>query len=494
MRGRRAGALMLALVMGACASTPRPWPEPTDASERELEAARYELRVWAAYASPEERVEVGGAEFERALGNLVRLVHAWPQPREGAQVLFPSEREVRFAAEVREGQVVWAVPLPERPIGVKRDVARMTRDYQSLCLKEHGESDCLGLLKDGPLLEGEDFYALGMGLALGSVLGEMKQSLRELADWRALLSTVLWAATTYLLLWVIPEPLTKALAAVTTLALLAWLGAETVGSLLMGWVDMVGQVDRASSFEQVRQAGERYGQVMGRNAARVLVLVVAAALGGGAGKLVTRLPQVPGFARAAVQAEARVGVELSTAAAQVESVGFSAERSFSILRMSARRGAGSASSGERQALTLIRHQAGNRQVLVNGQRWNVPRHKSVKDIPKTDPVGDELQAAAERVTLHWSREALSDAEKVAIDKARAHGEHWLGNLLEREARGRFVHRVLERQFPSLRWSAKGIDAVDPRTGYRYELLTGTNSNLERHGRRMAEEFFRMISF
>jgi hypothetical protein len=42
--------------------------------------------------------------------------------------------------------------------------------------------------------------------------------------------------------------------------------------------------------------------------------------------------------------------------------------------------------------------------------------------------------------------------------------------------------------------SKGIDVVDPRTGRRYEILSGTESNLARHGRRLATEFFRMLTF
>ncbi|WNG34163.1 hypothetical protein F0U61_11405 [Archangium violaceum] len=40
---------------------------------------------------------------------------------------------------------------------------------------------------------------------------------------------------------------------------------------------------------------------------------------------------------------------------------------------------------------------------------------------------------------------------------------------------------------------KGIDVEVP-GGYKYEILSGTDSNLARHGRRMAGEFFRMLTF
>ncbi|WNG25830.1 hypothetical protein F0U62_18775 [Cystobacter fuscus] len=40
---------------------------------------------------------------------------------------------------------------------------------------------------------------------------------------------------------------------------------------------------------------------------------------------------------------------------------------------------------------------------------------------------------------------------------------------------------------------KGVDVVVP-GGYKYEILSGTESNLARHGRRMAGEFFRLLTF
>ncbi|EPX59550.1 hypothetical protein D187_003040 [Cystobacter fuscus DSM 2262] len=41
--------------------------------------------------------------------------------------------------------------------------------------------------------------------------------------------------------------------------------------------------------------------------------------------------------------------------------------------------------------------------------------------------------------------------------------------------------------------SKGVDVEVP-GGFKYEILSGTESNLARHGRRMAGEFFRMLTF
>jgi hypothetical protein len=194
-----------------------------------------------------------------------------------------------------------------------------------------------------------------------------------------------------------------------------------------------------------------------------------------------------------VQAEAQGGVRLA-AVAEVETVAASSEGTFSVVMRRPGSPAGAAPAGARAATTVIRHQGGNRQVLIDGQRWHVPASKSLKDVPKSDPVGDQLQAAATRTAQLWNTLGLSFKERSAIAAATARGEHWLARLLERQARGRFVEAELKKQFTRLRWNQTGVDATDPSTGLRYELLSGTDSNLALHGQRMSSFLFRMITF
>jgi hypothetical protein len=294
-------------------------------------------------------------------------------------------------------------------------------------------------------------------------------------------------------LWALPDPASKSIAAGLTVALLAWLGVDTVWSLMQGWVRLVQDANRATSFEQLSAAGERFGRVMGENTARVLVMLATAVLGGTVKTLAQKVPKLPGFTQATAQAEAQGGLRLA-AVAEVETVAASSEGTFSVLMKSPGTQAGTAPTGARAAAILIRHQGGNRQVALEGQRWHVPANKSLKDIPAADPVGDQLQAAATRAAERWGPHQFTQAEKDAIKKAAARGEHWLARLLEREARGRFVERELIPEFPQLRWSKTGVDAVDPRTGCHYEVLSGTDSNLALHGQRMAGFLFRMITF
>ncbi|MBN1207616.1 MAG: hypothetical protein JXB05_22315 [Myxococcaceae bacterium] len=463
-----------------------------DLTQAELGAAVYELRVLTTDDVDTAPVEVSAEAFREVVQKLAREVRPSAQPRETARWLLKEPLQADLLVEVEAGRVVRMVPLEEdSPLSAASNAALLAW-YQGLCAQRYeGGNDCLGLTSDGSVLDRGDRRTLALAWAFDGVLAETGRALKEMVSPQAVFGLLVGMAVLYFTLWLVPEPVTKGLAALMTIAFIAWLGADTVWSLIKGWAQLAHDADRATTAEELKEAGSRFSRIMGDNTARVVMLVLTAAVGGGAARFSQKMPKFPGFERATVQAEAQ-GVRLS-AAADVEAVATPAEGTFSLMvRRPGSRAAATKDGGS--AITIVRHQGGNWQVSINGQRWHVPKKKSVKDIPARDPVGDELQAAAREVASQWHPRHLSPLERNAIEKARTQGEHWKAHLLESEARGRYVHRVVASQFKHLRWNRTGVDAVDPTTGYRYELLTRTSSNMGRHGRRMAEELFRMIGF
>jgi hypothetical protein len=491
MSGREWGALFL-VWMTACAGVPRVAGTGVDPDEAELEAIRYEVRVLTAGGVETEPVEVEQEDFQEVMREVARHVRAPERPRETARWLMEGELQGDLLVEVEYERVVRMVPLEEdSPLSVASN-AKLLAGYQRLCAEQFQAGDCLGLTADGPVLDLDDRRTLALAIAFGGVLNETGESLEQMVSPQAVLAMVVGAAMLYFMLWLVPEPVTKGVAALISIGLLAWLGAQTLWELMEGWGRLVAEANRATTFEELEQAGRKYSKVMGENTARVVVLVVTTAVGGGAARFSQRLPLLPGFGRAAAQAEAQ-GVRLA-AAGEVEAVAAPAEGSFTLMVRSPGSRAAAAEARE-GVVTIIRHQGGNRQILYNhNQRWHVPAGRSIKDIPPRDPVGDDLVAAAKAYGEQWGPKELSRDEALAINKARARGEHWLANLLEAEARGRYVHARLKLQFPHLKWNHRGVDAVDPNTGIQYEVLTRTESNMARHGLRMADELFRMIGF
>jgi len=151
--------------------------------------------------------------------------------------------------------------------------------------------------------------------AFASLWQETKAALGQMVDPLAVQATLISAMTMYLMLWVLPEPLSKGLAAAMTVALIGYLGFDTVWSLFQGWARLVEEVDEASSFDEVRSSGRRFSKVMGPNAARVFVMLFTAAAGNTAAGFASKLPSLPGAPQAALVAAAPGGAPLSLAAA-----------------------------------------------------------------------------------------------------------------------------------------------------------------------------------
>ena len=106
---------------------------------------------------------------------------------------------------------------------------------------------------------------------------------------------------------------------------------------------------------------------------------------------------------------------------------------------------------------------------------------SADDIPSADSVGDALQAAAREEAPKWGLRRLTRAEKLARKNLFDAGKPFKANLVVRMARGKWVEAQLRLRFKHLKWSSRGVDAVDPTTGRHYEVLTGTDWNFREHG-------------
>lgn len=160
-------------------------------------------------------------------------------------------------------------------------------------------------------------------------------------------------------------------------------------------------------------------------------------------------------------------------------------------------------SGHPTAEILTSHrgptgQIDNFNVRVDGQTWHIPAGRTIDDLPDLDPIGDQLQEFATDAAARWSPARLSPAEADAIDTAHRAGQHYLGNILEAQARGRWVETDVRETMkasgiPNDR-PPRGLDYIDPDTRIQYDFMSGTASNLQRHARRESEELFRMITF
>jgi len=287
-------------------------------------------------SSDAEPVELDKDDFEEAVTKLGRDVPWSAQPRTDARRLFWFPVNDAYAGargrlglvSVGSGQDSYSSHLPQAEAWRLEADSELTHAYGRWCERTQRPQDCLHLLEDGPTLGDEAKRTLALQFAMGSVMDETHEALGKMVDPAAVRNTIITAMAVYLGLWLLPEPVSKGVAATLTVCLIAYLGVDTVWNLIAGWRQLAEEVAVATTFDEVRTAGERYGKVMGENAARVFIMLATAAIGNTAG-LAVKAPGLPGSAQAVRLAEVQGGFRF-TAIAEVGSVAIPAEGTVTI--------------------------------------------------------------------------------------------------------------------------------------------------------------------
>jgi hypothetical protein len=279
----------------------------------------------------EEPARLRENELEEAMTKLVRDVRPASNPlRHARRLMFESPwQEEVFLKWTGQRLVLDSQGREERYRGVATD--GLTSEYGRWCEYRGRSRDCRSLLKEGPVLTAEGRYTLAMEFAIGSVWSvwnETMDAFKHMANPEAVRATIVSAMAMYMMLWLLPEPTSKGLAATLTVGLIAYLGVDTVWSLIQGWMQLVEAANHATTLNELREAGERFGRVMGQDAARLFVMLATAAIGNTVG-LAVKGPGLPGSSRAAVLAESQGGFRFM-AMAEVESVAISSEGVFTI--------------------------------------------------------------------------------------------------------------------------------------------------------------------
>src|SRR5215212_8956769 len=108
-----------------------------------------------------------------------------------------------------------------------------------------------------------------------------------------------------------PEPVTKFVAAWGTAALIVWVGALTLYNLITGWFELMKETREATRFEQIRDAGERFGKLFSREAAQAFAMIAMALLTHTAKGFGEQVSTLPGSAQVSMQAAGRQSLLLS---------------------------------------------------------------------------------------------------------------------------------------------------------------------------------------
>jgi len=180
-------------------------------------------------------------------------------------------------------------------VGVPLDASILAQHYVSWCERRGLKSDCVNVLHDGLELTDEDKPRIAFDIALGSMGEGFKDELRKLGDPNTIRVVVVTAMVGCMAALAIPGVGEAAFAGLTTF-LIAYLGVETVWNLISGYLRMAAEAKAAKTFGQLREAGEKYGTVLGGEGAKVFIMLVLGAISEGG--LLARLGILPKAAQA----------------------------------------------------------------------------------------------------------------------------------------------------------------------------------------------------
>ncbi|WP_257454647.1 AHH domain-containing protein [Archangium lipolyticum] len=290
--------------------------------------SQHPLRVWGALALVVLVLQAGCASWapRAAPKQLVTLT-----PDSNFSPVQVSEAEFREAFT----RLLLDVPLPVATRPAKSLGGRFVRaswqptdsrgmdverGYAGLCERRGTPGDCFSFLGDGPhdtTLSDRDRFTLGLILAIGPA---MESAAGVLEDFSTQVMTVVCTGLAlYVLLLVFPDPvLSKGIGVAMTLFLWGYLGTELWG-LIAATTQLWDEAKNATTYQELREASERYGQVLGPNTLRVLILL-ATWKAGAKGKDSLKGGGLPRFPQAARNAAEGGRIELSTAAADAEAV------------------------------------------------------------------------------------------------------------------------------------------------------------------------------
>ncbi|WP_434299293.1 AHH domain-containing protein [Corallococcus exiguus] len=165
--------------------------------------------------------------------------------------------------------------------------------------------------------------SMALSFALDTVWEGVADAVEDLMNPAALRTMVTAMIGTAMVMLVAPEPVTKLVAVVLTASLIAYLGTGPVWNMGQAFLRLMDESRDARDEAALKEAGHRFGRVLGDNGARVLVIVAMTALGG-RNAMAAQGPRMPGFPQAALRAEVEGGFQLSRAlAGEVRSISVS---------------------------------------------------------------------------------------------------------------------------------------------------------------------------
>ncbi len=199
----------------------------------------------------------------------------------------------------------------------------MGKSFGGVCPPGQRRDNCLSLLDDVMGLSQWDKLGVGLALSLDPLKESISKAVEDTLAPQLFYTVIATGLVTWAVLAANPEPVFTKGAAIVSAILLIYLGVEVFLELVDASRELKWATDRATTWEELEHAAQRFARRVGPEVARVFVLAVTVTvshgMAGGAALLASRLPNLPRFLDAAAEGASRVGISLANVG-QVSSV------------------------------------------------------------------------------------------------------------------------------------------------------------------------------
>jgi len=252
-------------------------------------------------ASSHQPISVGADAFEDALTRLVLatpLALRAPQQDWLVRVSYPSQPDARWQH-------------------------LMSKSFGGFCAPGQLHDHCLSLLDDVMGLGPWDKLGVALALSLEPLKQSISQAVQDTLAPQLFYAVIATGLVTWVILAANPEPVFTKGAALISALMLVYLGVETFLEVVDASRELKRSTDRATTPQELEEAGERFAHRVGPQVARVFVLAVTVAVSqgliGGAAELASRLSMLPHFPQATSAGASRFGLNAASVG-QVSSV------------------------------------------------------------------------------------------------------------------------------------------------------------------------------
>nr|WP_225412188.1 hypothetical protein [Stigmatella hybrida] len=191
----------------------------------------------------------------------------------------------------------------------------MSKSFGGLCEPGQRKENCLSLLDDVMGLSKWDKLGVALGLSIDPLKASISKAVEKTLAPQLFFTVIATGLISWAVLAANPEPVFTKAAAIVSALLLIYLGVETFLEVVDASRELKWASDRATTWEELKRASQRFANRVGPEVARLFVLavtvVVSHGMTGGAALLSSRLAMLPSFSEAAAIGASRAGINLA---------------------------------------------------------------------------------------------------------------------------------------------------------------------------------------